>query len=96
MTLIYSLRIYCRDCLNEDPLGCFDGGYEIVTNDRNNEPLCFDDIETAIKGADDMDLASLIEYQVVEKDTQNVKYDSGHKRENEKHEDRTLGIEFMT
>lgn len=26
----YEALVYCRDCLNEDSLGCFDGDYEPI------------------------------------------------------------------
>ena len=31
--MTYRVRLYCRDCTGIDPMGCFDGGTELLESD---------------------------------------------------------------
>jgi hypothetical protein len=44
----YRVRLSCSDCTGEDPLGCFDGGTELLNNGQE-----FATIEDAERAGDD-------------------------------------------
>lgn len=43
----FIVRIWCRDCNGVDPLGCFDGGTELLTERDSDKPIVFATFEEA-------------------------------------------------
>ena len=37
MSLEWFVKVWCCDCIGEDPLGCFDGGSEIIGPFKSRE-----------------------------------------------------------
>lgn len=50
----YFVRLSCRDCTGEDPLGCFDGETELLHGGRENnfEPQSFATLDDAKRAGD--------------------------------------------
>jgi hypothetical protein len=60
----YKFRVWCPSCLDEDPQGCFGGGWELSEE-------TFQTVEEAIRAADDYVKDSNWEWDIVEVDTDN-------------------------
>lgn len=72
---MYWVRLWCPYCFNEDPQGCFNGGYDYVEVDDifSTEKLLLPTIEEAIAKGEEV-TTNIWKYEVVNNNTGNVVY----------------------
>jgi len=72
--MMYRVRIYCDDCYGDDPLGCFDGGTQLLCDAAPPyETFVFANLDAARKaGADRVRNCSPWRYEVIDEDDQVV------------------------
>jgi hypothetical protein len=67
----YRIKLWCRDCVNEDPAGCFNGETEIQEEQ-------FDNVEDAEKFGDDLtDSDGLLEFTIINELEQDIRPEVG-------------------